>query len=203
LYIGIIEMTMEITPDPIQQFKEWFAEARQRSGYDATAMTLATTGGDGRPSARIVLLKQADERGFMFVTNHQSAKAREIKLNAHVALVLHWPATGRQVRVEGKAGHAGTAESDAYWKSRPRGSQLGAWASLQSEEITSMKALEDALQQHTLAFEGKEVSRPPHWGAYLVEPSMIEFWEDRDNRLHERIRYEREKDGWRGFRLAP
>lgn len=177
--------------DPMQRFAELFAQARLNPCHDATGMTLSTVGADGRPSARVVLLKGADGGGFVFYTNSRSRKGRELAGNPHVALTLWWPHIGWQVRVEGAAALVSDEEADAYFATRPRGSQLGAWASEQSETLRSRAELEERLAALTAKYEGKTVPRPPHWTGYRVTPTVIELWKNREDRLHEREQYAR------------
>lgn len=189
--------------DPIAEFQRLFARVSDGAPYDPTAMTLATVGDDGRPSARIVLLKQVDERGFVFFTNYRSRKGWELTANPHAALVLHWPWADRQVRVEGRVERLAEAESDAYFASRPRGHQLGAWASHQSEPLDSRVALVARAAKKEASLLGKPVPRPSHWGGFLLRPERMEFWRARLSRLHERIVYRRADGGWRTERLQP
>jgi pyridoxamine 5'-phosphate oxidase len=189
--------------DPIAAFNAALARARVRETSDATAMTLATVSADGRPSARVVLLKGADDRGFVFYTNFSSRKGRDIEKNPFVALCIHWPKAVEQVRVEGRVERVSDAEADAYFASRPRGSQLGAWASTQSEEVASREELEKAFAEVTARFEGREVPRPPHWSGYRVVPDRIEFWFGRDDRMHDRYLYVRTENGFSTSRLCP
>lgn len=190
--------------DPIVQFAEWFSKASNCGIAKPHAMTLATVGADGRASARMVLLSSFDERGFVFHTNYESDKGRAIAANPRVALVLWWDPLGYQVRIEGRAEKTSAAESDAYFAKRPRGSQLGAWASRQSEVIESRAVLEQRLHELEREYHGRPVPRPPYWGGYRVTPYAVEFWENRENRLHERLRFERDATGaWRRQRLAP
>jgi pyridoxamine 5'-phosphate oxidase len=190
--------------DPLPLFKRWLDEARAAGIHLAEAMTLATATPDGRPSARLVLLKQADEQGFVFYTNYNSVKARELDSNPQAALVFYWPQLERQVRVEGTVERTSAAESDAYFKTRPRESQIGAVASPQSEVIPSREALQQKADEIEKVYEGREVERPEHWGGYRLHPRRIEFWKGRPGRLHDRISYEREADGsWTIKRLAP
>jgi pyridoxamine 5'-phosphate oxidase len=190
--------------DPLQLFLRWLAEARAAGIRLAEAMTLATSTPGGRPSARLVLLKQADEHGFVFFTNYNSMKARELDLNPQAALVFYWPQLERQVRVEGKVERTSADESDAYFKTRPRESQIGALASPQSEVIASREALQQKADQIEKLYEGREVERPTHWGGYRLHAERIEFWKGRPGRLHDRINYERQADGsWTIERLAP
>ena len=168
------------------------------------AAMLATATADGKPSARLVLLKQADERGFVFYTNYNSMKARELDSNPQAALVFYWPQLERQVRVEGKVERVSAAESDAYFKTRPRESQIGALASPQSEVIASREALQQKAEELEQLYEGREIERPAHWGGYRLYAERIEFWKGRPGRLHDRILYERQTEGkWTIKRLAP
>lgn len=177
--------------DPMQRFAELFAQARVSPCHDVNGMTLSTVGADGRPSARVVLLKGADAAGFVFYTNSRSRKGRELDGNPNVALTIWWPHIGWQVRVEGSAARVADAEADAYFASRARGSQLGAWASEQSETLASRGELEARLAALTAKYEGSSVPRPPHWTGYRVAPTTIEFWKNREDRLHEREEYRR------------
>ena len=186
----------DVDPDPIRQFHSWHAEAGA-----PPEVALATASPDGDPSARMVLLKGVDERGFVFFTNYGSAKARDLDANPRAALLFHWPPV-RQVRVRGAVKRVSDDESDVYWVGRPRGSQLGAWASSQSEVITDRAHLELRLTDVTARFPGP-VPRPPFWGGYRVVPDAIEFWHHRDDRLHDRLRYRREGPGWVLERLSP
>ena len=190
----------DLDPDPIQQFQRWFA------GVEDHAVSLATATSDGVPSVRVVLHKSADERGFVFFTNYQSRKAAELTDNPRAALAFHW-SPDRQVRVEGVVERVSVEESDAYWQTRPRGSQLGAWASAQSTEIADRAALEQRLAEVVRRFGDGEVPRPAHWGGYRVVPHRIEFWRHRDDRLHDRIEYRRDASdpasAWTKRRLSP
>lgn len=190
--------------DPFALFAAWYSDA-SRAGIDKPhAMLLATADGAGRPSSRVVLLSSYDARGFVFHTNYASEKGEEIARNAWVALVFWWDALGHQVRIEGRAERTSAAESDGYFAKRPRGSQLSAWASEQSRPIASRAELEQRLRITEQKYQGQPVPRPPHWGGYRVVPEVFEFWEDRADRLHDRLRYEREANGrWRILRLAP
>ena len=193
-----------VDPNPINLFRRWFEEAIASGSLLPEAMTLATATPDGKPSARLVLLKQADEQGFVFYTNYQSMKARELDANAQAALVFYWPQLERQVRVEGKVERVSAEESDAYFKTRPRESQIGALASPQSEVIPSREALQEKADELEKSYEGREVARPAHWGGYRLRAERIEFWKGRPGRLHDRINYERQADGsWSITRLAP
>jgi pyridoxamine 5'-phosphate oxidase len=190
--------------DPVELFRRWYADAVRAGLEKPDAMALATVAADGRPSVRMVLLSSFDGRGFVFHTNSRSRKGQEIAGNPLVALVLWWDPPGRQVRVEGRAERTSAAESDAYFAGRPRGSQLSAWASDQSAAIPDRAALEARLAEEERRHAGGPVPRPPHWGGYRVVPDAIEFWEGRDNRLHDRVRYRRGQGGeWLVERLAP
>jgi pyridoxamine 5'-phosphate oxidase len=190
--------------NPFALFGDWFQRAT-RTGIDKPhAMTLATVAADGRPSARMVLLSSFDERGFVFHTNYESKKGLDIETNSHVALIFWWDSLGRQVRIEGAASRTTPAEADAYFAKRPRGSQLSAWASAQSRPIASRAELEEQMRTLEGKYRDHAVPRPPHWGGYRVVPDAFEFWEHRENRLHERRRFERDQNGaWPRRHLAP
>jgi pyridoxamine 5'-phosphate oxidase len=193
----------DLDPDPLRQFERWFAEARDAGLAAPEAMALATATLDGRPSARMVLLKSADERGFGFYTNYESRKGGELDANPHAALLFHWQPLGRQVRVEGRVDRIPAEESEAYFGTRPLGSRLAAWASPQSRRLTSRDELERLYADIETRFPGDEVPLPPHWGGFRLEPDAYEFWQHADNRLHDRVRYERGDGVWRRERLAP
>jgi pyridoxamine 5'-phosphate oxidase len=194
----------DAAPDPIEQFRRWFEEALAADLREPNAMTLATATPDGRPAARVVLLKGFDERGFVFYTNYESRKGRELEENPYSALVFYWGELERQVRIEGRAGRVTGEESDAYYQSRPLGSRLGAWVSEQSRPVGDRATLEERLRELEGEYEGREVARPPFWGGYRVEPEEIEFWQGRENRLHDRLLYRRESDqSWSMERLQP
>jgi pyridoxamine 5'-phosphate oxidase len=199
---GLVEV--EADPDPVQLFQLWFAQAQSAGVHDANAMVLATATPDGRPSARVVLLKVLDARGFTFFTNYLSRKGQELAANPRAALTFFWAELERQVRVEGTVEAVTPAESDDYFRSRPRDSQLGAWTSEQSEVIAGREVLERRLDELRQRFADREVTRPPHWGGYCLIPEAVEFWQGRPARLHDRLRYTRTPPGdWRRERLAP
>jgi pyridoxamine 5'-phosphate oxidase len=190
--------------DPIAQFRVWWEQALRAKLLQPEAMTLATATPDGKPSARLVLLRGFDERGFVFFTNYDSRKGRELAANPWAALVLYWAALDRQVRIDGHVEVVSAAESDTYFQSRARGSQLGAWASPQSTVIPGREVLERQMEELVTRFAGSAVPRPPHWGGLRVVPTMIEFWQGQPNRLHDRLCYRRrETSGWVLERLAP
>ena len=195
----------DLDPDPVVQFRIWFEDALAANLHEPNAMTLATATPDGRPSARVVLLKGFDERGFVFYTNYEGRKAGEIERNPHVALVFYWGELERQVRIEGRASRLPESESDAYYASSPRGSRLGAWVSEQSRPAESREVLEARLRALETRYEGHQnIPRPPFWGGYRVEAEAVEFWQGRENRLHDRIVYRRAGDGgWEIERLQP
>jgi pyridoxamine 5'-phosphate oxidase len=190
--------------NPFDQFRQWLDEARVAKLHEPDAMTLATASADGVPAARLVLLRGVDERGFVFFTNRRSRKALEMSANARAALVFYWAELDRQVRIEGAVEWVSDAESDAYFRSRPRDHQLSAWASAQSEVIPDRACLEREMEELTTRFAGLEVPRPPHWGGYRVVPESVEFWQRRPSRLHDRLIYRRQPDGrWLLQRLSP
>jgi len=194
----------DLDPDPILQFRAWLDRALADDPLDPTAMVLATADREGRPSARVVLLKGVDERGFVFYTNYLSRKGREVEENPHAALVFFWPALDRQVRVEGTVERTTREESEAYFKSRPLGSRLGAWASPQSEVIAGREGLEERLRELEGRFASGEVPLPEFWGGYRLRPDRVELWQGRPSRLHDRFRYTRlAEGGWRIERLSP
>ncbi|MCH2546609.1 MAG: pyridoxamine 5'-phosphate oxidase [Alphaproteobacteria bacterium] len=198
-------MTACVSSDVVfAQFDEWYAEARacETLAY-ANAMNLATVNSDGKPSSRMVLLKGRDDDGFMFYTNLHSRKSRQIKNNPYVALCFYWDALGKQVRIEGMAEPTSDAASDAYFATRPRESQLGAWASLQSEMLETRQNLKDAFARVSEEYAGKDVPRPPHWGGWHVTPSLIEFWQEGAHRLHKRVVYSLTSEGWSKTLLNP
>jgi pyridoxamine 5'-phosphate oxidase len=195
----------DLDADPIKQFNTWFNEAAAAEIRDVNAMSLATISADGTPAARIVLLKGISERGFVFFTNYESEKGRQLAQNPMAALCLFWVQLERQIRITGAVEKTSREESEAYFQSRPIGSQLGAWASKQSEPIANREALEARLAEVQARFGGGPVSLPPYWGGYRVVPEAIEFWQGRTNRLHDRFRYSRAREGdaWLIERLSP
>ncbi|MGE5496952.1 MAG: pyridoxamine 5'-phosphate oxidase [Syntrophothermus sp.] len=192
-----------VAEDPISQFESWLNEAVSAGAEEPTAMTLATADPDGKPSARMVLLKNLNERGFTFYTNYQSHKGRQIERNPAAALVFFWPVLERQVRVEGIIEKVSEKESEEYFLSRPAGSQLSAWSSPQSTRIPDRKYLEDMVKKTAEQFTEGIKHKPPFWGGYILVPDMIEFWQGRPDRLHDRICYVKENNIWRIERLAP
>ena len=194
----------DLDADPIRQFQAWFDAARAASPFEPNAMALATVGADGRPSVRMVLLKGLDERGFVFYTNYESRKGRELEDTPWAALDFFWPEMERQVRVEGNVERVTAEESDNYFHSRPVGSQLGAAASRQSEVIPDRDVLERRVAELGEQYRDQEIPRPEYWGGYRVVPDFIEFWQGRLNRLHDRLRYRLSADGsWKIERLSP
>jgi pyridoxamine 5'-phosphate oxidase len=193
-----------IDRNPIRQFQVWFSEAIEAKLPLPEAMTLATATPDGRPSARMVLLKQVDHAGFVFFTNYNSAKARQLDANPYAALVFYWATLDRQVRVEGAVTRTSEQESRDYFRTRPRESQIGAWASTQSEVISGREALEQRARELEAVYCDRDIDCPEHWGGYRLRPDRIEFWKSRVGRLHDRILYELQPDGsWSISRLAP
>lgn len=191
------------TEDPIEYFKEWFEDAKRSGLFLPESVCLATATPDGVPSARMMLLKGVDQRGFVFFTNYESRKGDELQANPRAALVFHWGILERQVRIEGTIERIGNDESDAYFRSRPRGSRIGAWASRQSRPLASRAELVARFDHYDAEYPGDAVPLPSFWGGYRLAPRCIEFWQGKLNRLHDRLRYSREGDGWRVERLYP
>lgn len=199
---GLLES--DLSDDPIQQFQQWFDAVVSAELPEPNAMTLSTVSDEGKSSSRIVLLKGVDERGFVFYTNYDSRKGQDLVQSPWASLVFLWISLERQVRVEGAVEKVSRLETEAYFKSRPRGSQIGAWVSSQSEVIRDRQVLEDELARLTANYDGKEIPCPPHWGGFRVSPTLIEFWQGRPNRLHDRLCYQLQSDqSWAIVRLAP
>jgi len=193
----------DVESNPILQFKKWFTEAVDAKLFEPNVMTLATANASGKPSARILLLKGFDEDGFVFFTNYNSDKGKDLAENPQASLVFFWPELERQVRIDGLVNKIAAEDSTAYFHSRPVGSQIGATASPQSSVIPNREVLEEKVKQLTAEFEGKEIPRPLHWGGYLLSPTHIEFWQGRPSRLHDRINYHFVEGSWIINRLAP
>jgi pyridoxamine 5'-phosphate oxidase len=193
----------DLFADPVAQFRAWFAQALAAGLAEPNAMTLATCTPDGRPSARVVLLKALDERGFAFFTSYDGRKARELAANPRASLVFYWAELERQVRVEGGVERTSEADSDAYFESRPRGSQLGAWSSEQSRVVANRAVLEERVVELEAKYANGPVPRPPFWGGFRVRPEAVEFWQGRSSRLHDRLRYRRDGTRWVIERLCP
>lgn len=194
----------DVAENPFVQFTKWWDDALNSEIEEVNAMTLATADTNAMPSARIVLLKEFTEKGFVFFTNYESHKGRELEQNPRACLVFFWKELERQVRISGMVKRISAAESDEYFASRPEGSRIGAWASPQSSVIVSRNIIEERLEQYQQKFADGKIDRPPHWGGYIVVPADIEFWQGRPNRLHDRIRYTLQEGGtWKIERLAP
>jgi pyridoxamine 5'-phosphate oxidase len=194
----------DLDPDPIKQFSNWFTAAIEAGIRDVNAMSLATAGADGKPSVRVVLLKGFDQDGLVFFTNYQSEKGRQLEENPYAACAFYWIELDRQVRISGPVQKTSREESERYFHSRPVSSQLGAWASRQSEVLDARRVLDARMAEMTERYGDGPIPLPPHWGGYVVKPQVIEFWQGRANRLHDRFRYTRQADGtWQADRLAP
>jgi len=193
----------DVSPDPMAQFRQWFAEAQQAAISEPNAMTLATSTPDGHPSARVVLLKTIDDRGFGFFTDFRSRKARELDSNPNAAVAFAWLEIERQVRIEGTVSRMGSDEAAAYFRTRPLGSRYGAWASVQSSVIPGRDWLESAVKDVEARHPDHDVSLPPHWGGFILAPTLFEFWQGRASRLHDRVQYRLVGGAWVIERLAP
>ncbi len=194
----------DVVADPIEQFSRWFANATDAAIAEPNAMTLATVAHDGAPDARVVLLKGVDQRGFTFFTEYRSQKGLDLLAHPHAALVFFWVELERQVRIRGTVSRLSTAESAAYYESRPRGSRIGAWASVQSSVLTDRDVLEQRVREVEEKFPGETAPPlPPHWGGFLVSPTQVEFWQGRQSRLHDRLRYRLDGSAWLLERLSP
>ena len=196
-------MSRRTPADPIAEFQRVYARACANAPYDPTTATLASVGEDSAPDARVVLVKQIDQRGFVFFTNYESRKARELTANPRAALCFYWPWLGIQVRVTGGVERTSAEESDAYFRTRPRGNQLGAWVSRQSAPLSSRAALVWDFLALEARYIGREIPRPPFWGGYRLVPAEIEFWRSRESRLHDRFRYRHANSEWKAERLYP
>jgi pyridoxamine 5'-phosphate oxidase len=198
---GLVESEMH--PDPIEQFRVWFNQALETDIIEANAMVLATVSSDGYPQARTVLLKSFDTNGFVFYTNYESRKGRDLAANPRATLLFYWGELERQVRIAGTVARVSREESEAYFRSRPAGHQLGAWASQQSSVVPDRETLERNLAEAAARFAASPIPLPPYWGGFLVKPQVVEFWQGRPNRLHDRIEYLRSGGGWDIQRLSP
>ena len=199
----VIDMSHHPNSEPFELFHTWYADAEGKEPNDPNAMALATVGADAQPSVRMVLLKDADSRGFVFYTNYESRKGRQLLATRKAALVMHWKSLGRQVRAEGAVESVSDAEADAYFSSRPKASQIGAWASQQSRPLESRFELEKRVAAFTAKYAIGTVPRPPYWSGFRVVPARIEFWENKPFRLHDRLVYSRAGDGWTTEKLYP
>ena len=188
---------------PINLFEEWFEQAKKNEINDHNAMNLATISPDGKPNSRIVLLKSYSDEGFIFYTNSNSKKGKAISINANVALNFHWKSIKKQIRIEGVISKISNIEANEYYNSRPLGSRIGAWASLQSEELSNRKQLIDRVKEYENKFQSSHVPRPSHWNGYIVEPSLIEFWQDMPFRLHDRVEFKKVSQNWIARKLYP
>lgn len=202
-YSGIPFRKKDLSDDPIKQFSRWYADAENMANEYPNPMVLSTVDAQGQPHSRVVLLKSFDEKGFVFYTNYGSNKAQQIEQNSEVSLVFFWAPLDRQVIIRGTAVKHLTTEADTYFASRPRNSQIGAWASEQSQVVDSREDLQNTFDDLTKKFDGTNVSRPPNWGGYIVSPKFIEFWQGQPDRMHDRLRYSKLANGWDIQRLSP
>jgi pyridoxamine 5'-phosphate oxidase len=200
---GLTDGDFTLAPEPYALFGQWLNDAAASEPNDPNAVALATVDPDGLPNVRMVLLKGFDPHGFVFYTNYESAKGRELLATPKAAMCFHWKSLRRQVRVRGPVEIVSDAEADAYYASRPRGSRIGAWASAQSRPLESRFALEKAVAEYTARYAIGEIPRPPHWSGFRIRPASIEFWHDRPFRLHDRVLFKAEEDGWSKTRLYP
>ena len=189
--------------NPLSLFEEWFQEAKKSEINDPNAMNLATISNDGKPSSRIVLLKSYNDKGFVFYTNSNSRKGKSIKNNSNVALNFHWKSLQKQIRIEGTVSKISDVEADEYYNSRPLGSRIGAWASIQSEELDNRSSLLKRVEEYEKKFQNTNITRPPYWNGFLVNPNLIEFWQDMPFRLHDRVEFRKEEDKWVSRKLYP
>ena len=193
----------QIPDSPFTLFNEWFKQAGELGVLEPNAMVLSTVSADNKPSSRVVLLKGIEDAGFIFYTNYESRKGKELEYNPYISILFFWPEAERQIRIEGKVSKISTESSKEYFVSRPRESQLGAWASAQSSIIQGRHSIEESYQQCLAQYEGKDIPLPDFWGGYIIHPSSFEFWQGRPSRLHDRMKYTKEQDSWLIVRLSP
>ena len=193
----------QIPDSPFILFNEWFLQAGELGVLEPNAMVISTVSADNKPSSRVVLLKGIEDEGFIFYTNYESRKGKELEHNPYISVLFFWPEAERQIRIEGKVSKISTETSKAYFVSRPRESQLGAWASAQSSIIKGRHSIEESYQQFLAKYEGKEIPLPDFWGGYIIHPSSFEFWQGRPSRLHDRMKYNKHQDSWHIVRLSP
>lgn len=193
----------QIPDSPFILFNEWFLQAGELGVLEPNAMVISTVSADNKPSSRVVLLKGIEDGGFIFYTNYESRKGKELEHNPYISVLFYWPEAERQIRIEGKVSKISTETSKAYFVSRPRESQLGAWASAQSSIIQGRHSIEESYQHYLDQYEGKEIPLPDFWGGYIIHPSSFEFWQGRPSRLHDRMKYNKQQDSWHIVRLSP